>query len=53
MEWPQITYLVLLGVSGGINIIKHGTPREDYDFGSWVFGCCIILPLLYFGGFFK
>jgi hypothetical protein len=53
MEWPQITYIVLLAATGGLVLAKQGEPREPYNFWMWLLSCAIVLPLLYFGGFFK
>jgi len=52
MGWPQITYIVLLSMSGTLYALKHGKPREPWNFGHWIVSVMIVLPLLYFGGFF-
>lgn len=50
---PQIIYMALVLVAGGITLAKHGEPRnENYNFGIWFLSTAITLALLYWGGFF-
>ena len=51
---PQIIYIVLMGISLGVALIKHGEPREhNYHFGLSLLGALISVGLLYWGGFFS
>jgi hypothetical protein len=50
---PQIILLVILCLSNGISLAKHGEPREDnYSFWVTLTSTVITLSLLYWGGFF-
>jgi hypothetical protein len=51
--WPQGIYLALVFLSLGIGIANHGRPRPPYNGGLHVVGVLIVLPLLYWGGFFS
>lgn len=53
MSTYAIIYIVLLAISGGISLAKHGDSRGPYSFWEWVFGCVIVCYLLYMGGFFN
>ena len=53
MGWPQIVMIVLLGLNIGIGLVKHGEPRENYNFWTILIGAILEAGLLYFGGFWK
>ena len=52
IDWPQGIYLVLLLLSLGLVLAKHGEPREPYNIWVTLFGTALTLALLYWGGFF-
>lgn len=52
MGTPQIIMIVLLASSGTVSLLKHGKPREGYNFWGWAVACAIQVGLLYWGGFF-
>jgi hypothetical protein len=53
MGWPQYTYLALVFMSLGMNLVKHGEPKNDnYNFYSSAIGVAIVLVILECGGFF-
>ncbi len=50
---PQIIYLTLIFTGLGLDIARHGKPREgNHSASGTFFANCIILVLLYWGGFF-
>lgn len=50
---PQLIYLLLVGISLGVDIAKHGTPRTGkHDAWSGLIAMVAMLALLYWGGFF-
>lgn len=51
MNWPQYTYLALTCVGLGMVIAKHGEP-DKHNAVSTVLTTCLVLWLLYMGGFF-
>lgn len=53
LGWPQLTYLALLFIGIGVDSAKHGQPRSTKH-NVWVSlaATAIVLPLLYYGGFF-
>lgn len=53
MGWPQITMIALMSVSIGINLVKHGERRPDYNVWHALMGTSISCWLLYAGGFFR
>lgn len=53
MHWPQITVIVLLAISGTINLFSHGKPKGDYNFWAWLISFAIWMILLINGGFFS
>ena len=53
MGWPQITMIVLLTLSFGITLAKHGEPRSDHNAAAALVGLAIHIGLLYAGGFFS
>lgn len=51
--WPQITYIVLTTLGIGLVLAKHGQPRtEKYNVWWSLIGTAMVLPILYYGGFF-
>lgn len=52
MGTPQIIFIVLIALSAGIIMTKHGQARDNYHFGKWIIAAAIELGLLYWGGFF-
>lgn len=50
---PQLIYLIMLALGLGIAMAKHGEPRPPHDAGAALIGICIVLTLLYWGGFFS
>lgn len=52
MGTPQIIFIVLAALSGGIIMARHGQPRDNYNFGMWLFTMVVKVGLLYWGGFF-
>lgn len=50
--YPQATFVILLLLSNGISMAKHGQPRGNYDAVSALIGTALSLSLLYWGGFF-
>ncbi len=50
--WPQWTLASLLAVNLLLSAHLHGKPREPNSFWTSIIGLGIILPILYFGGFF-
>lgn len=53
MNWPQITFLVLIAMSFGLTIAQLGKPRPPYSFWGFTIPAAIELWLLYMGGFFS
>ena len=49
----QIIYIGWLCFGLGINLVKHGEPRDDYNFISAFIVSAIEVTLLAFGGFFS
>lgn len=54
MGWPQITWIVLAGVSLGIGLVQHGKPRTGTH-SIWITLISLGLGfwLLSAGGFFS
>jgi len=53
MQAPQIIYLVVSCLALGINIAKHGEPKnENYSAITSFIGAILTLALMYWGGFF-
>lgn len=50
--WPQLIYLALCLFSFGVTVAKHGEPTK-YNAGGQLVALLIILPILYWGGFFN
>ena len=51
---PQIIILVLIIVGLGINLAKHGEPKnENSNFWISLTNATVTLGLLYWGGFFS
>ena len=50
----KISILLLYAMSLGMNLAKHGEPKEGkYDFWSTLLSCAILIFMLYMGGFFE
>lgn len=50
----QISYIVIMVLSLGINLAKHGEPRDGkYSFWSALIAMGIQIGILYMGGFFS
>lgn len=49
-----IIYLIMVGLTLLIVANKHGQDRVDQQYNIWltIFNYCIVLTLLYLGGFF-
>lgn len=53
MGWPQVTVIVLYGLSIGVSLALHGKPRTGrHNVGAALIGSAFVLAPLYFGGFF-
>lgn len=53
MRWPQITMIILLAVSLGINLANDGKPKDEkYSFGITVISTIIQVFILKAEGFF-
>jgi hypothetical protein len=54
MAWPQLTLIVLMALSLGIMLSKHGEPKTGYE-SFWVSLTTAAFEfwLLYEGGFFS
>ena len=52
--WPQIIWVILMCINLGMSMMQHGEPREGRN-NAWVtaLSLAIIVPLLYWGGFFS
>lgn len=54
MGTPQIIICVLYTLGLGINLAKHGEPKNDkYNFFSSCITVAIVIGLLIWGGYFK
>lgn len=54
MGAPQIIWIVLVTLSVGLHLSKHGEPRtERYSFWGMLLNAAITAGLLYWGGFFN
>ncbi|RKO76174.1 transglycosylase SLT domain-containing protein [Pectobacterium parmentieri] len=54
MNWPQITWIVLVSLGLGMTLMKHGEPRTDKHSVWWsLFGALATAWLLWSGGFFS
>lgn len=53
MSLYAIIFLIWAAMSCGIVMVKHGQPREDYNFWLWLVSAAIQLGLMYMGGFFN
>ena len=51
MKWPQIVLLILYAFGLGVAAVKHGEPRDNYNFWTTLFATVIEILLLYWGGF--
>jgi len=52
MGWPQVTLIALATAGVAISAVKHGQPRENYNWLVTVAATAIMASLLYAGGFF-
>ena len=53
LDWPQITYLVLVFIGMLLAAHEHGKPKTgNHNFWTQVTASSIGWTLLYFGGFF-
>jgi hypothetical protein len=53
MGAPQIIVVVLMALGAGLHLAKHGERKDErYNFVSDCIGSCVLLGLLYWGGFF-
>ena len=53
MNAPQIIYIVLMALSLGTIVAKHGEARRPYNFGVSLAAASIHLTLVWWGGFFS
>ena len=54
MDWPQITYIVLLAIVVGIDLAKDGEPRGGrHNFITTLISAAIVSWLLWAGGFWR
>lgn len=51
--WPQGIYLAIGFLSLGIILAKDGEPQKPYSIGRSLIAWAIVMPLLYWGGFFS
>lgn len=51
--WPQVAYLLLISLSLGSNLAKHGDPAQNVSIWRALLAASIMLPILAFGGFFS
>lgn len=53
MKAPQITYLILVGISLTVGFIRDGTPKEGrYSFKEEVVAIALQMGIMWWGGFF-
>lgn len=50
--WPQGVLLIMMILSLGISMEKHGQPNKDENAWITLAADVIVITLLYFGGFF-
>ena len=50
---PQLILVLLTAISLGMNIAKHGEPRDDHNGWSSFIAFIIIHGILYWGGFYN
>lgn len=54
MEIPQVVYIALVAIGGGVMISKHGTPHlSNHSFPLWLLAAGIQTGIIYWGGFFN
>lgn len=52
--WPQIVWLILIAISLGMEMMRHGEPRTgNHSVFPVIFGFGLIGTILLFGGFFR
>ena len=52
MGWPQIVWVAVSTMGIGIALVKHGEPREKYNFWVTLGSFVIEMLILWKGGFF-
>lgn len=53
MKAPQIIMIIILAMGVGINLVKHGEPKDgNYSFPISLISAAIEVGLLIWGGFF-
>lgn len=52
MGIPQIIMIVLMSMSVGMSLVKHGESRGNYSFWSTLIAAVIEVVILKCGGFF-
>ncbi len=52
MGAPQIIFIILIAMSLGIHLVKHGEHRDNYNFWMALFDTGLTVALLNWGGFF-
>lgn len=53
MDWPQIVWIILAGISLGTAAAKHGEKKEGtFSVGTTLIGVGLMFFILYSGGFF-
>lgn len=53
IHWPQMIWISIVLISVGMEIAKHGEPKEgDHDAWSTIIAAVLLAALLYWGGFF-
>lgn len=53
MDWPQITFIILLTINCTFAAALHGKPKGDWNFGGALINAGLMVWLLYAGGFWK
>ena len=52
-HWPQITWVVLVGLNIVFCIAKDGQPKDgNYSASTAILGALIGFGIMYYGGFF-
>ena len=53
LQWPQITWLVIVAIVTGMTIVMHGQPRKGtYNIFTHMLAVAFGGFILYSGGFF-
>lgn len=53
MNGWAIFYLVLIGMSWGVHVAKHGQPRKPYNANEATLALGILMLLWWLSGFFQ